>query len=162
MTTEEAQLKEFNDKWDMHKVISEAIANAHTSPAPETMKNFSEIRTILAVQAEKHKAIDELLQEIRSDGKETLEQAKKTNGRVGRLEEWSDGTKLIIEKLLKEGKDIDKDVSVSKAKIWTAIAVLMLLGGAITTLAIMAIDSKIEKGIKQALENNVAKVEYEK
>lgn len=168
MTDEEInQTKEFNEKWDMHKVISEAIANAHTQPAPQTLKMLEEIKatqaqqaTTLAVQAEKHVAIDNILQEIRADGKETLEQAKKTNGRVTKLEDWSGSTKLIIEKLLKENTDIDKDVSVSKAKIWTAITVLMLLGGAMITLAIMAIDSKIEKGIQTALDNKVNKVEY--
>jgi hypothetical protein len=169
MTDEDKQLKEFNDKWDMHKVISEAIANAHTTPAPETLKNFSEIRTILAVQNEKHASIDATLQEIKVMVGNTFNKVETVddkvgiqNGRVRKLEDWANETKLMLEKLIKDDRDMDKDVSVSKAKIWTAITVLMLLGGGIITLAVMAIDSKIEKGIKQALENNVAKVEYEK
>lgn len=64
-------------------------------------------------------------------------QTVKTNGRVNSLES-------------------------SRTQIWTSISILVFLGGTIITLAIMAIDSKIEKGITRALQNNVSKVEYEK
>ena len=40
-----------------------------------------------------------------------------------------------------------------RAKIWGAMAVLTLLGGAIITLAIQAIDSKIKNGISETLSN---------
>lgn len=53
MTEEQKQLKEFNDKWEMHKVISEALANAHTQPAPETIKMFE--KTDDKIEAINHK-----------------------------------------------------------------------------------------------------------
>ncbi|HRH25317.1 MAG TPA: hypothetical protein PLQ20_03215 [Candidatus Paceibacterota bacterium] len=55
-----------------------------------------------------------------------LEQTQKTNGRVNSLE-------------------------TSRTQIWTAISILLFLGGAIITLSISAINTKIEKGIKDAL-----------
>ncbi len=50
----------------------------------------------------------------------------------------------------------------SRIQIWTSMSILVVLGGTIITLAIMAIDSKIEKGIAKALADNVSKIEYEK
>jgi len=81
--------------------------------------------------------LDHFMSEIRENVVKILEQTIKTNGRVNGLEE-------------------------SRAKVWTAIGMLTLLGGAIITLSIMAIDSKIEKGIQQALLDNVTTIEYEK
>lgn len=65
------------------------------------------------------------------------EQVTKTNGRVGSLEQ-------------------------SRAQLWGAVAVLVVLGGAIIGLATMAIDSKIQQGVAEALRDNVEKVEYAK
>lgn len=42
MNKEEAQLKEFNEKWTMDKVVKNAIENAHNTPAPETIKMFAQ------------------------------------------------------------------------------------------------------------------------
>lgn len=50
-------------------------------------------------------------------------QTTKTNGRVNSLE-------------------------TSRTQLWTSISVLLFLGGTILTLAIMAIDNKVEKSIK--------------
>ena len=44
-----------------------------------------------------------------------------------------------------------KNYSSDKARVWVAITVLMLLGGTIITLSIMAINSKIKEGISEAL-----------
>lgn len=64
-------------------------------------------------------------------------QTIKTNGRVNSLEK-------------------------SRVQVWTAISVLLVVGGAVATLAIMAIDTKIANGIAQALQDNVATVEIAK
>jgi hypothetical protein len=53
MTDEE----EFNNKWDVYKVVQKAIENAHTKPAPETLKRLDLIDTTL-------KSIVEILKEL--------------------------------------------------------------------------------------------------
>lgn len=65
-------------------------------------------------------------EELTSHLVEIKDQVKKTNGRVTSLEK-------------------------SRTQIWTTISVCIFLGGAIMTLAVMAIQSKIDKGIQQAL-----------
>lgn len=75
--------------------------------------------------------------EMRNDIKEIKIQTQLTNGRVNGLEN-------------------------TRTQIWTAIAVLIFLGGAIITLSIMAIDSKIEKAISSTLEAKIKSIEYEK
>jgi hypothetical protein len=81
--------------------------------------------------------VEHYLKDMKSDIKEIKEQTTKTNGRVTSLEH-------------------------TRSWMWGAIAVLTLLGSTIITLTVMAIDSKIEKGIQQALLNNVSKIEYER
>ncbi len=58
--------------------------------------------------------------------REIRNQTTKTNGRVTSLEG-------------------------SRIQVWTAIAVLLVLGGTIIYLSIMAIDNKIDQGISKAL-----------
>lgn len=70
--------------------------------------------------------LDHFIGELHADIKKILEQTTKTNGRVNGLEE-------------------------TRTKMWTAISVLTVLGGTIIGLSIMAIQSKIDKGIEQAL-----------
>lgn len=79
--------------------------------------------------------LDHYFNDMREDLKEIKAQTYKTNGRVTSLEK-------------------------SRTQIWTAISVGILVIGTIISLAIMAIDSKIEKGIQTALENNVANIQY--
>lgn len=98
---------------------------------------------------EKHDDLMRVLREVRDDGKETRVQATKTNGRVSTLEEWSKEAKQIIDASSKVIIDYGKE----KVKVWTAISILLFLGGAIITLSVMAIDNKIENGIEKALSN---------
>jgi hypothetical protein len=168
MTDEEIQIKEFNSKWDIHHTIQQALESAHTNPSPKTLemlnnnqKEMSDIKQILAVQAEKHSQIESTLHEIKEIMIDTNEKVNKVdekvgfqNGRVRKLEDWSINAQKIIDSVSvidKSVTTIDKDVSVSKARIWTAIGVFLLLGGVIITLGTMAIDNKIDKGIKEAL-----------
>lgn len=71
--------------------------------------------------------------EMRTHLTEIKAQTIKTNGRVNSLEK-------------------------SRVQVWTAIGILTCLGGIIITLAIMAIDTKISKGIETALDNRVERV----
>lgn len=63
-------------------------------------------------------------------------QTIKTNGRVTSLE----GTRI---------------------QMWTAISVLLILGGTIITLAINSINYKIERAVSKALTDNVKEINYE-
>ena len=46
MSESDLQVKEFNEKWQMHKVVQEAITNAHVNPSPQTMKMFDELKSV--------------------------------------------------------------------------------------------------------------------
>lgn len=81
------------------------------------------------------KDFDKKLDTIHDTTKEIKVQTTKTNGRVNSLEK-------------------------TRVQMWTAITILLLLGGTIITLAIVAIDSKIQKAIETALLDNVEKIEY--
>lgn len=70
--------------------------------------------------------VEDNFDEMRGHLKEIKEQTTKTNGRVQSLE-------------------------LSRAWIWGAMAVLTLLGGAIITLSILAIDNRIKDAVKQTL-----------
>jgi len=45
MTTEQTkQLKELNEKWDLHNLVKTAIETAHTTPSPETKKELDALK----------------------------------------------------------------------------------------------------------------------
>ena len=95
---------------------------------------------------------------IAEDVKKLVIQVTTANGRTRKLEDWSNEAKTIIETNSKEVNSkintLSKDYSINKAKIWTAISVLLIVGGAIITLSIMAIDSKIKNGIHEQFISN--------
>lgn len=86
-------------------------------------------------------SIKEMLEEFRKDMKETLvrieAQTIKTNGRVSSLEK-------------------------SRTQVWTAISIMVLLGGTLMALAVKnvenGIDSKINRGIQLGLDSRVESV----
>ena len=75
--------------------------------------------------------------EMREHLTEIKTQTTKTNGRVNSLEK-------------------------SRIQVWTAIGVLTTLGGVIIYLSVMAIDTKIQRGIQTALQENVQGIYHAK
>lgn len=77
----------------------------------------------------------EMIEEFRVDTKESLNrieaQTTKTNGRVTASE--------------KDISDIKSNVKTSKAQVWTAISVLLLVGATVITLGTMVLKSAVEK-----------------
>ncbi len=94
---------------------------------------------------------DQDLKEIKEDGKKTSERVGIQNGRMVKIEEWSNEAKVIIENTTKIANETAINYRTDKTRIWAVITVLIFLGGTIITLAIMAIDAKIKEGITEAL-----------
>jgi hypothetical protein len=82
---------------------------------------------------------------------EVKTQTTLTNGRVLKLEAWQESATSNIFDLKKEVYELSLDYAVNKTRLWTSVAVMLFLGGAIITLAIMAIDAKIQDGLHRAL-----------
>lgn len=80
------------------------------------------------------------------------------NGRVTKLEVWTNEAKTIIEA---NNKTISS-YKVDKARIYTLIGVLTLVSGAIISLALIVIQDKINKGIQTAFDNYVENVTVSK
>ncbi len=87
------------------------------------------------------------IQEIKGETKDINNKVGIQNGRVRTLEDWSTKAQVVIE----NNNETLSMYKIDKAKLWTAVAVVVFLGGAIITLSIMAIDTKIENGIANAL-----------
>lgn len=90
---------------------------------------------------------DKSLVRIEKKVDDTSDKVGFQNGRVRKLEDWSMESMKVIE----SNSNTLANYKIDKARLWTAVAVVVFLGGAIITLAIMAIDTKIEKGIEAAL-----------
>lgn len=108
---------------------------------------MSDEYTIKEVIEDRFKEISNHLMEIKADGKETKQKVEFQNGRVRKLEDWCVESGGII-------KDISKTVETyksDKAKLWTGFFLVTILGGTIVTLSVLAIDNKIDKGIRTAL-----------
>lgn len=109
--------------------------------------------------SEKHEDLMRVARETRDNVKEIVIQTQKTNGRVTALETWSKDAQKVIESNSKTANQFRAD----RIKIWTAISVLSILGSAIISLTIMAINSKIREGFsspetKQAIKDSVSQV----
>lgn len=96
---------------------------------------------------------DEVLKKIEPTIKESMD--KNFNGKMGRLDQKLSDHISSFEEFKEDMKSIFKDKEIrlntlekGKIQIWTAISILLLLGGGIITLSIMAIDNKIEKGFQ--------------
>ena len=87
------------------------------------------------------------LGEIQKDIRAVDEKVAIQNGRVRKLEDFGvESTKLL------ESCAISSDsYKVDKARLWTAFFLITFLGSSIIALSILAIDGKIEHGIKEAL-----------
>jgi hypothetical protein len=115
------------------------------------MNKLGDIQTSLAVNTNETANMKKDVGEIKTDVRENVKQAKETNGRVTRLEDWSKEAQKIIENTTKIASDTANNYKTDKTRIWSAVGVLLFLGGTIITLAIMAINSKIKEGIDNAL-----------
>lgn len=73
-----------------------------------------------------NRELDHFFTDVRGTLNRIEEQTTKTNGRVDSLEK-------------------------TRIQVWSSMAVLLLVGGAIITLSVMAINSKIKEGIQEVL-----------
>lgn len=111
------------------------------------LRELSDIKSSLSVNTNETSNIKASVTEIKADVKDLKGKVEFQNGRVRTLEDWAKEAQKIIETNAK----VTASYSMDKAKIWVAITLLLFLGGTIITLSIMAINSKIEKGINDAL-----------
>lgn len=118
--------------------------------------------TIKEVIEQRFDEMEKHLVEMKVDGKETKAHTQATNGRVTRLEEWSKEAKAILEETVTKVENVDKDYRRDRNRIIGGYIVLVALGTTIIGLAVNAIDSKIEKGIRTALADMVESVEEAK
>lgn len=154
---------DMDEKWTTRNIIEETIKTmgAHNEPSPQTIKMIedtnnhasammnvlSDIKSSLAVNTNETGNIKTLVGEIKNDVKTVDGKVGFQNGRVTKLEEWA----KEAQKILESTSDTMKSYSNDKLKVWTAMGLLLLLGGTIIGLSVMAINSKIKEGIHEAL-----------
>lgn len=109
---------------------------------------LADIKASLAVNTNETSNIKTRVVEMQADVKETKTAVQVQNGRVRTLEDWCKEAQKIIET---NSRGIS-GLKTTRIQIWTSITILLVLGGTILTLAVMAIDNKIKDGITQALE----------
>lgn len=131
---------------------------------------FKKIEELIvkAVQSGKQETsglADEVLKRIEPTIKESMD--KNFNGKMGRLDQKLSDHISSFDEFKEDMKSIFKDKEIrlnvlekGKIQIWTAISVLLLFGGAIITLSVMAIDNKIKNGfqseeMQQAIDKSV-------
>jgi len=105
--------EEINEKWSIHQIVQQAIATAHTTPAPQTIKMFDEMKADL--------------KEIKEDVKSNLIQATKTNGRVSKAEEWSEKAQKVIEGLAEKVENNHDEYTKDKSRVQGIVWVLGFL-----------------------------------
>lgn len=115
------------------------------------LAQLADIKTSLAVNTNETANIKTVVSEIKSTMGEMDKKVGIQNGRVTKIEDWSNEARKIIESTAKTVNEIDKNYKTDKTRIWTGMAVLLFLGGAIISLSVMAINSKIKDGITDAL-----------
>jgi len=123
-------------------VMKQTIKVKKSSEAAKEMEyTIKEVMNIKFDEVGKH------LDEIKLDVKEAVALGKLTNGRVTKLENWSNEAKKIIESTTTIASDTLLSYKIDKARLWTAIGVITLVAGALITLSIMAIDNKIKETV---------------
>lgn len=127
------------------KLIEQALKENSVQVKNNTEKeNSNLVYSLKEVFQNELKEQKEHIMEIKADVKEVKGKVEFQNGRVRKLEDWSNDTKTILENTL-------GDYKINKGRVWLAFTLLTILGGTIIGLSIIAIDSKIEKGVEQAL-----------
>lgn len=56
--------EEFNAKWNIHKVVQDAVEKAHSGPSPQTLSELANIKRDLAENDKAHNLIMEKLDEF--------------------------------------------------------------------------------------------------
>ena len=96
-------------------------------------------------------SVDKHLSEIKEDVRDTRDKVAIQNGRVRLLEDWSQDAQDLIQKTSDVASSTLESYKIDKARFWTAITILTLVGGTLIALSVMAINSKIKEGISEAL-----------
>jgi hypothetical protein len=146
------------DDQKLQQIIQQGIKEAHASGIQSGKQETSNL--VYSLKDVFEQRFDETMShliEMKQDIKETKQKLEFQNGRVRKLEDWQNTTQIGITTL----NTILQDYQVNKGRIWLAVGLITLFGATIITLSITAIDSKIEKGIQQALINNVKEINYE-
>lgn len=128
----------------------------------ETNHNFamltqiSEMNKNLAVNTNETANMKALVEEIKKTTKDIDNKVGIQNGRVTKLEGWSNEAKIILESVSAS----TMAYRIDRTRLWTAIAVLLFLGGALITLGVMALDSKIQKAVDTAFNTKLDTVNH--
>lgn len=118
MSKEEQELLE---KWDVHRVVQEAVSKAHTEPSQRTLDMFNKLNDKLDNLDERgHKILEELAV-IKISAKHTEDHLATLNGKVAKnverlysLEKDNEDSKLFISKY--QGDKNDEMIEVRKRK----------------------------------------------
>jgi chromosome segregation ATPase len=128
----------------------EENSNTHTlilQQLAQSSQQLAKISENLAVNTNETQNIKARVSEIQANVKEAVGLGQKTNGRVTQLEDWCKEAQKVIENTTRIANETYTNYKNDKTRIWAVIGVLLFLGGTIITLAIMAIDSKIDRKI---------------
>lgn len=125
---------------------------------------------VKAVQSGKQETsglADEVLKKIEPTIEKSMD--KNFNGKMGRLDQKLTDHVVSFDEFKDEIREMFKDketrintLEKGKIQIWTAISVLLLFGGAIITLSIMAIDSKVKEANRESISSPEFKQVLEK
>lgn len=95
------------------------------------------------------------LEDIKESVSDLNDKVGTQNGRVTRLEEWSNQAKVAIETGLKKSGEIELEYKQDRAKIITLISVMIFVGGILFTLANMLNNYRMQEKIQAAVQKSV-------
>lgn len=101
----------------------------------------------LAINTTETTNIKNSLGKIEVDVKEGVTEARKTNGRITKLEDWSTGAQKIIETT----SEIADNYKTDKARLWTAITIIIGLWGLLTIVGAFTFKYFVNKTVNDAL-----------